>query len=371
MTQLQLNLIIARAAWSGVRFSLSQIPSGEAGTDRTVKAIANLVNDSLRRPLVRLKAINILKSANVPNKNTVAAAKALFEYVRKLVRYIPDPIDVETVQSPEVTLRVAAGDCDDHTALVAALAMSIGIPARYRVVGFASDKFAHIFPELQINGKWIPADTTSGKSFGRRVKKFPAEKLYHFKGEPVMGIGLGAPVRTLGVKRRTLQRAAYRGAMAVLKRNWNNSKINRTDVKSYLTVIDQGNSPARGTFAEAHMRKAISDFLARVMKLNVFSGKPEGSLNGLEGLGGFLKSVWSGVKKAVGAAVNIATKGASGAVGDFIGPPDPNQQRAPINFSVIRTETPPAAVKAGVAEFLTSPTVLAVAAVAAFVVLRK
>ena len=110
-----------------IRFTLEQIPYGEAGTDATVRKIASLVDQAVKDQRVRLVALRILEWAGAENHSTTAAAKSIFRWVKHHIRYIRDPVGLETVQAPEVTLRLKAGDCDDHTALVAALAMSLAI----------------------------------------------------------------------------------------------------------------------------------------------------------------------------------------------------------------------------------------------------
>lgn len=295
-----------------MKFTLAEIPSGQAGTDATVQRIAELVNDALRRPSLRLLALQILDAAGVPNKNTKAAARALFDYVRRRIRYIQDPVDVETVQAPEITLKLQAGDCDDHSALLAALAASIGIPARFRVVGYQADRFLHIWPELNIKGQWTPADTTMVKSFGMRVQQFPAEKVYSLKGDSVMPISLGA--ETIEIPRDQLQTVVYKSVIDTLTGNWRTGRINEDDVNGYIRVIDEGNFPGRNTFAEAPARQAMVDFLADVKARGLVSMKPIGTLSGLEGLDGFLSSVWNGIKKAVGGVVKVAGGVVGGAI---------------------------------------------------------
>jgi hypothetical protein len=285
-----------------MRFLLSRIPAGERGTDVTVGKIIDHVHASLRRPVVRLSAIGILNSAQVQNKNTPAAVAALYRYVSRNIRYIPDPLDVETIQDPEATLKIRAGDCDDHATVLAALAASIGVPVRFRVIGPSADNFQHIFPELYVSGRWIPADTTEAKQLGVRPRKFPAEKVYPLNGSAYMQMS-GSVSVPLNVG--TVQAVAYRSTMKTLESNWNNGLINLADVNSYLRVIDEGNSPSKGTVVEPSIRKAIVAFRDHIVKDGIGSRKAPG-LSGLEGLDGFLKSIWNGVKKAVGTAVNVA-----------------------------------------------------------------
>lgn len=56
-----------------------------------------------------------------------AQAQALWQYVRDSVLYLEDPYSDDHFQSPEVTMRRGAGDCDDQVILLGALLRSIGI----------------------------------------------------------------------------------------------------------------------------------------------------------------------------------------------------------------------------------------------------
>lgn len=344
-----------------MRYSLGHIPAGEAGTDQTVSKLAELVKDALKRPKVRLQAIRILERANVPNKNQLHAAAAIWRWVRDHVRYIPDPVDVETIQDPEITLTLRAGDCDDHTALVAALAQSIGIPVRLRVVGQSPDRFEHIFGELFVNGKWMPADTTHSKAFGKRAGPFKAEKVYNRNGVGTMH--LGQPERTNLLTTDQIAFVSYEATVDVLKRNWENGLINRADVAGYLRVIDEGNSPSRGTPAEPGIRKAIVNFLKHVDGYRLVSSKPAG-LNGLEGLGGFLGSIWKGVKKAVG----FVGKAITGGGGETIVNVPPVNVKLP--DGLIQTNVPRGSFAEGASAFMSSPAVWVGLGLVALLVLR-
>lgn len=73
--------------------------------------------------------------------------------------FIPDPVGAETFQSPEATLRMGGGDCDDHAPLLAGLAVASGIPARLRASGMFG-RLSHVYPVLRLGNAWVPADST-------------------------------------------------------------------------------------------------------------------------------------------------------------------------------------------------------------------
>jgi len=336
-------------------FSVRDIPSGEAGTDITLRALGDLVNRSTRKPFIRLKALSILRSAGLSGRDHYAAARALFYWVRSSIRYVNDPVNVETIQSPEITLKLSAGDCDDHSALVAALAMNIGIVPRFRVVGLSRQKFQHIYPELFIGGKWVPADTTETASFGEYPVAMPETKFYSFAGEPIMS-GIGQNQAVVQVERSKLIDLVYRSTLETIQGNWRNGIINRGDLKSYLRVIDEGNSPGHGTFADVGMRKAIQDFLNLVEQNQIRALKPE-TMTSLQGMDGFLSSIWKGVKKVVGGVIKTVTGGGTTEV----------VVQAPAPAAAVTTTAP----GTGFGDLFSNPMVLGLVGLTLFLAFKK
>jgi hypothetical protein len=73
-------------------------------------------------------------------------ARRLYEYVRDEITYIQDPCNVEEVQSPEVTLKLRAGDCDDKAVLLAALLLSIGFETCFFIADTNNDGYPdHVY----------------------------------------------------------------------------------------------------------------------------------------------------------------------------------------------------------------------------------
>jgi hypothetical protein len=116
-----------------------------------------------------------------------------------------------------------------------------------------------------------------------------------------------APALTRG----ELKGAIYQEVTNVLTSNWQAGLINLADVKGYLRVIAEGNFPSKEPVLVEPTESAIRDFIAHVETNKIGSVKPAGSLSGMEGLGGFLKSIWNGVKKAVSTVAKIVTGGGS------------------------------------------------------------
>jgi transglutaminase-like putative cysteine protease len=107
----------------------------------------------------------------VPEKNNLAEAKAIFDYMRSNVRYTSDVLGVDTFQNPRLTIGLKSGDCDDYTATTCALLLSIGIPCRMKVIQTKNSREPdHIYPQcgLPRSGptKWISMDSSVDAKFG-------------------------------------------------------------------------------------------------------------------------------------------------------------------------------------------------------------
>ena len=98
-------------------------------------------------------------------------------WVRDSIIYVPDPQDVEMLQSPVRTLDIMTGDCDDKAILVATLLATIGFATRFKAVGGVgsgwsgnedddSDQvdpqnapYTHVFAEVRLGTRWLALDT--------------------------------------------------------------------------------------------------------------------------------------------------------------------------------------------------------------------
>lgn len=346
-----------------MRFGLETIPSGEAGTDRTVDRITLFVGESLKSPFVRLQALSILRADRHTPRSARATARALYLWVRKNIRFVPDPSGLETVQSPEITLRLRAGDCDDHAGLMAALLKSVGVDVRFKVLGPDTEDFQHIYVEAFVDGQWLPYDTTTKRAF-MQPPTMPAQKVYPMQGEIAMMNSLSANTSVLPVKVADVKRAAYTATINTLNSQWQNGLIDRSDLWGYLNVMDKGTSPSHGTIAEIPMRKAIEDFLKTINEQRSCSLKPSGQLSGLRGLWDSLESVWGEVKKGVNSVVTWGEEILGSSAGVPAG--QPYQITPTIQF---QPSIPTQATTAGVQTLLTSPTFIGLALIGLVLVL--
>jgi hypothetical protein len=269
------------------------------------------VKRSLRHPAIRSLALTVLTRGNVPQREPRRQVDAFYQWVIDNIRFIKDPLGVELIQRPEVSVKLKAGDCDDHSVLIAALSMAVGLPVRFKVIGETPEDFQHVYAEINVDGEWLPVDTTARRGVGYAPAGLKAEKTYRILGVDSMPQTLNPfAVRPKRVPRSAMARAVRSNVTKTLHENWSNGLIDYADLLSYRRVIDEGNAPFTGVeWLESPIKQAIADFAAMIAKTGRPSLKPAGDLSGLEGLDGFLKSIWNGVKSVVGGAVKLVTGG--------------------------------------------------------------
>jgi transglutaminase-like putative cysteine protease len=148
--------------------TLSGLPSGRAGTIATLKHMREYARAAVRAPdqMIRKTALEIFKRKGVPPRSWLAEIRALHEYVRDCIRYVKDPVGVELVGTPEATLTLGSGDCDDKSTLLAALMLATGHPCRFVAVGMNGAPFSHVLVEAKSGDRWIPAETIIQKPLG-------------------------------------------------------------------------------------------------------------------------------------------------------------------------------------------------------------
>jgi transglutaminase-like putative cysteine protease len=151
---------------SKVTATLANIPDGKAGTIATLKIMRQFARDSIRAPsqTIRTHAMNIV--ASLPARSFGREVESLHAFVRDQIRYVRDPVDLESVATPEKTLELGQGDCDDKATLLAALLESVGHPARFVAVGFGGAPFSHVYTESKIGESWVPLETIIPRPMG-------------------------------------------------------------------------------------------------------------------------------------------------------------------------------------------------------------
>lgn len=150
--------------------TLHAIPGGAEGVRTTLKVMAKLARQGSVNPLIRQFTQTLVQSLS--QKDRIGEIRSIGEFVRDSIRYVRDPVGTELVQTPDATMRLKSGDCDDKATLTAAMLLSIGHPARFVAIGFAPGSFSHVFVETRINRKdggypWMAIETTEPWPIGR------------------------------------------------------------------------------------------------------------------------------------------------------------------------------------------------------------
>jgi hypothetical protein len=148
-----------------------------AGTERTIAHMRRLVEVGKHDPNVVLQAHKIVKRIN--RNNWTRMASAIFRFVHDKVAYVRDPVGVEFVKAPGITLKTMTGDCDDQSVLFSALAESVGLKTRFKTVKADPrypQEFSHVYAQALIPKKgWMSADTIVPHArFGWEAKNFPS-----------------------------------------------------------------------------------------------------------------------------------------------------------------------------------------------------
>ena len=74
---------------------------------------------------IRAYANSIIKNCNSGDKE--CQINSIYRYIVENFNYISDPIDTELIQSPEETIQIGGGDCEDFSILFISLLENIGI----------------------------------------------------------------------------------------------------------------------------------------------------------------------------------------------------------------------------------------------------
>lgn len=138
---------------------------GKRGIFQTLKIMRKIVHDYRKNPAIRQAATSLIFLQ--PEKSPVDEARVLFEYVRDSIRYTRDIVDVETITTPDKTLLLKYGDCDDQVILLASLMESAGYPTRFVVTAYtAPDMLEHVYLQVCLDGVWVDCDPTEHEEFG-------------------------------------------------------------------------------------------------------------------------------------------------------------------------------------------------------------
>lgn len=136
--------------------------AGNAGVHHTVRTMRQMVETYKPDPEILRAAVGVIYLT--PEHSQVTEAEALYNYVRDFIRYVRDPVGLEALTIPPVTLLRQVGDCDDQATLLATMLEAVGYPTRFVLAGYQSRDFEHVYLEVFAGGRWIPADPIEKQS---------------------------------------------------------------------------------------------------------------------------------------------------------------------------------------------------------------
>lgn len=144
---------------------------GERGVAQTIHLMRRLIDQALNDPQFIRFAIDLVRM--VPAHDEAGEVAAIFAWVQQNIRFTKDPVTKEKLYPPQELLKIRAGDCDDISMLIGALAIADGYPARLVTVSsnpeFPND-FSHVYVEVEVppgSGAWVPLDAARpGSQFG-------------------------------------------------------------------------------------------------------------------------------------------------------------------------------------------------------------
>lgn len=138
---------------------LVTIPSGVDGIRATLRKMVSIVKTARTNPAYRQLAASLFSQANLASGDFLGEIQVLHAFVRDQIRYMGDINEVETLQTPDATLKIAAGDCDDKCTLLATLQEATNHPTRFVALGFNGNGYSHVICETRLKNRWIPEET--------------------------------------------------------------------------------------------------------------------------------------------------------------------------------------------------------------------
>lgn len=169
-------------------YELSGLLPGDNGIASTVNKMVSAVRWSVQNYDIRKRAERIV--ANCPERDEKCEVTKIFQWTLAHYRYVKDPRFLEMFKSPEfvdqeiVSMGAFQGDCDDVSAYLVALALSIGYSARFVVISIKGqdDEYRHIYPQIYLpkSRTWFTLEATARQMpagweapQGSRRREFP------------------------------------------------------------------------------------------------------------------------------------------------------------------------------------------------------
>ncbi|MBA4286405.1 MAG: hypothetical protein C0434_12845 [Xanthomonadaceae bacterium] len=257
----------------GVAGTARRLASGVDGIRELLAQMRRNIRAAAQQAPIRALAERIV--AGVGGKDRVSEARAVQAWVRSNIRYTRDPIGAELLKVPALLILPGhrQDDCDGHAQLVASLLASIGHPVRLVAVGFEAGRFAHVFAETLVSGRWLSVETTEPVGIGWQPARVVIRMLADVSSDAEPEIGflkkIKKAVKKVGkVALKVAPVAAFAvapGAAAALA-TVNQSKAQATQARTDL-VNAQANAAAQAAAAQAAAvaprSQPIAEFVGR------------------------------------------------------------------------------------------------------------
>jgi len=140
------------------------IPEGDAGITRTIQHMKGLLYGpvGVRSLVVRYAALDAVRG----RERGLSEIESIFRWVKDNIEFRGEYN--ETLQSPECTLNLRAGDCDDQSLLLAALLASLGYETRFKTISMhGEDDYSHVYAQVRDKrtGQWVSLDSTVERAY--------------------------------------------------------------------------------------------------------------------------------------------------------------------------------------------------------------
>ena len=138
------------------------------GMDKVVGFVKTWIEHYRGEQFVRDLALQITRkivknsrTGHPDMRNFDALAKAIHDWIVRNIVYTRDNHGIERLQTPDATILLKSGDCDDMVTLGGSLLESLGVPTRIKLIGQQVGSFTHIYLEYQNQyGEWKSFDPT-------------------------------------------------------------------------------------------------------------------------------------------------------------------------------------------------------------------
>lgn len=168
------------------------IPNGEAGITQTVNIMSGLAHGKWGA-----KSFKVRQAAVEAARGTERG----MDEITSVMNWVKDNIEFrgengETVQSPEATLELGAGDCDCQSTLQAAILEWLGYQTRFKTVALydAPSDLSHVYLEVRDKrtGQWLPVDSTVARSWPGWEPENVARSVDYTPTQDPNGPGIGS-----------------------------------------------------------------------------------------------------------------------------------------------------------------------------------